>query len=161
MIDTERPAFLWNVHSYVNEYIRFADTKAELVVAWTSAIMGVLVAAKLHHHVGWSFTGLLTFAGLTSLVIAFGLAFWAVVPRLWTTQPQGFVFWKSIVAHGTKEKFVEAFMAEPADRLANHIAGHLFELSRVCDAKYWWVNYSIVFAFVGSVLSGAMYLALN
>src|SRR5689334_35084 len=92
---TEKPVeFLWNTHSYVNEYIRFADTKAELVIGWTSAVMGALLAADFDKNFGLSASGILSAVGLGCLLAAFVCAFMAVVPRLRTTQAPAFIYWK-------------------------------------------------------------------
>ena len=41
--------FLWKTHSYMNDYIRFADTKAAVVIALSTALLGGLIAAEAHH----------------------------------------------------------------------------------------------------------------
>src|SRR5262249_7698300 len=38
--------FLWHTHEYVNEYVRFADTKAALAGAIASTLVGALYTAK-------------------------------------------------------------------------------------------------------------------
>jgi hypothetical protein len=157
---SDRAEFLWNVHSYMNEYIRFADAKAGLVVAWASAMLGALAGARLHDKIDANLQGAFCLAGVLSLLIAFALAFWSIVPRLWTRQPIGYIFWKSILAHKSKDQFVSGIMAQSADELNGQVAGHVFDLAGICDAKFSYVNISIIFAFVGSVLSGVMYLAL-
>ena len=39
--------FLWEVHRYTNEYIRFADTKAGFIAGVSAALVGSLVASSL------------------------------------------------------------------------------------------------------------------
>lgn len=155
----ERIEFLWNVHSYLNEYVRHADTKAELVIAWTSALLGLLVAGGFHQKFEFTLPGSLCGIGFVLLAAAFGAAFWVVRPRLKTSQMPGFIYWKSIVAHGRRESFAQSIAAQPAEGLAEHIAQHLFDLSQIADAKYRWVGISIALAFLGSVLCGVMYMA--
>jgi hypothetical protein len=154
----DRTAFLWNVHSYVNEYIRFTDTKAELVIGWTSAVAGALLAARFQDGFTTSFTGVLSFAGFMCLIAAFACAFHAVFPRLVTTNLAGFTFWRSILAHKSKEVFLARVSEQNTPQLEREVAGHIWDLSHVCDAKFACVNRSIVLAFVGSVLCGLMYL---
>jgi hypothetical protein len=43
----ERVAFLWNQHSYVCDYIKFADAKAALIASGTTAIIGAAFGSKL------------------------------------------------------------------------------------------------------------------
>jgi hypothetical protein len=153
-----RGEFLWNVHSYLNEYIRFADTKAALVVTWTSALLGALVAGSFHKRFALTITGGLCFAGFVLVVLAFACSFCAVIPRLRSTQLPGFIFWRSIVAHKSKEQFIAELKKQTSENLADHVAGHLFDLSHVSDRKFWWVDRSIMLALLGSVLSGIMYM---
>lgn len=153
-----RESFLWHVHSYVNEYIRFADTKASLVIGWTSALIGVLTASNFHKRFEWSPPGIICVAGFLGLIAAFVCAFIAIWPRLRTSQSKGFIFWKSILANGNREIFVAAFNQETAGALLEGVSQHLHDLSGVCSKKFCWVSYSIVFAFIGSILCGTMYL---
>ena len=78
-----RVDFLWNVHSYTNEYIRFADTKAALTVAWATALLGVLYAERVHAvpnpETGFWVTSLLAAAALCA---GFVLSVWSILPRL-------------------------------------------------------------------------------
>src|SRR5689334_3382691 len=41
--------FVWNTHEYLNEYIRFADSKAAAVFAIGAAFLGVLWTANDQH----------------------------------------------------------------------------------------------------------------
>jgi hypothetical protein len=154
----DRVDFLWNVHSYLNEYVRFADAKAGLVVAWTSTLVGVLVAAKFQDGFGRSLLGVVGLVRFVCLLGGFASAFLAVAPRLGTTQPTGFVFWKSILAHKTREQFLARLTEQSPKNLEQHVAGHLYDLAETCKSKFAWVNRSIVLAFVGSILSGLVYM---
>lgn len=154
----ERLAFLWNVHSYLNEYIRFADTKAAIVITWTSALMGALAADGFHKKFALTTYGGLCFAGFALLVLAFGCAFAAIIPRPRTTQLPGLIFWRSILAHKSKGDFIAELKKQTSETMADQVAGHLFDLSHVSDRKFWWVDKAIVSALLGSVLSGVMYM---
>jgi hypothetical protein len=47
--DTAHGEFIWKVHPYTNDYIRFADTKAAAVIAWCVSLISLLFASKAHH----------------------------------------------------------------------------------------------------------------
>ncbi len=159
MSDTNnRSEFLWNVHTYLNEYIRHADTKANAVIGWTSALMGLLVAGQFHDKFGCSISGTARFLGFALLVCGFTTAFWAVHPRLSTTQLPGIIFWQSILAHKEKDVFVKDVGSKTPDELSEQVAGHLFDLSSIANDKFKWVGFSIYLAFAGSLLSGIMYM---
>lgn len=149
--------FLWHVHSYMNEHIRHADLKAELVIGWTSALIGVLTATRFYESFDRSLLGIASCAGFLALGVSFILAFWTICPRLWTTQLPGFIFWRSILAHKDKTDFVTTLKQQPEDELESHVAGHLYDLSRVADAKFNFVGLSIYVAFGGSFVCGLTY----
>ena len=46
--EAEKSEFLWNSHNYINEYIRYGDTKAAFVAATASALLGILYSSKIY-----------------------------------------------------------------------------------------------------------------
>ena len=151
----QRVEFLWRAHSYVSDYVRFADTKAQLVVGWTTAILGAFIAGGFYQHHNPSYWHL---AGFSLLVAAMICAVLAITPRLRTSQPKGFVFWDSILAYNDRQAFLHAVNGLQEADAAQQLAGHLFEISKVCRDKFWWVNLSIVLSFVGSLFCGVLYI---
>ncbi len=108
MSDFDRDGFLWNVHSYINEYIRFADTKAELVIGWITAITGGLLAVQFQKKLNLChMAGIASSIGFGLLVLSFVFAFLVLLPRLRTSQPKGFIFWRSIRASGSRTSLAQ------------------------------------------------------
>src|SRR5438270_11216146 len=94
----QKTEFLWKVHSYINDYVKFADAKAGVVIVFDSGILGALYSA--------GFTRLFTspvaawsVRAWAACLVFVGLGVWAVfaahgiVPRLWTEQPRWCAFW--------------------------------------------------------------------
>jgi hypothetical protein len=124
--------FLWKVRAYTNEFIRFADTKAALVVAWTSALVSGQFGLKARHRLRPA-----RFAPLRiDWLEAFG-AFWAVVafasradrvcdrddhcaaPPV-DQEEDGFIFWENVLGHASSDAWLLALTQE-AD-LKKHVA---------------------------------------
>ncbi len=171
--------FLWNTHSYINEYIKFADAKAGVVATWTSAFLGVLISIDVHHlFMGGegsdcsTLTGIaaaaLSLIGMLLLAAGFIAAVFALIPRLWSrplrslrfwkeispspaSQNLGYIFWSDILAHGSTEAFVKNVLKRDDDRLAKDIAEHIYVLSQICDRKFSFVVRSIQFSTAGSI----------
>ena len=94
----EQLDFAWKVHSYTNEYIRFADSKAGLTLAVAAGLVASLFGAKAHAYIHWSrlwfvcgqFEWESTLIGIFSLVSFLGLLaaavllVWAIEPRIWS-----------------------------------------------------------------------------
>lgn len=160
---TEQNEFLWKVHGYTNEYVRFADAKASVAIAWASALIGAMVASKCHIRLAPSrfstanldpmatflaFTSLLGFALLAS---AFITAAWCVLPKLKNKQVPGFIFWESIRAHGTEDSFWNALSGINEEERARHVADHLFTLAGIAKSKYASLQLGLWLAFAGSI----------
>jgi len=163
--DADKAAdFLWNTHNYLNEYIRFSDTKAGVVVVLASGIIAAMYAAKLHVGVlgkwpsQWHWLDWLATSSFALLAATVALAVWAIKPRLTNDQSQGFVFWNSIRGFRSASDFWSAFRAQSVDGMAEHLSAHLFTLAGVCKRKYFWVALSIWVALVGAASGAAAVL---
>lgn len=87
--------FLWKVHGYTNEYIRFADPKAAFAVAVAAGLLAALFNAKCHAFCSpsklsladatWDATrlGAVSTMALSCLLGSTFLLSWAITPRLW------------------------------------------------------------------------------
>ena len=169
-VDTEKTDigetadFLWNTHQYLNEYIRFSDAKAGVVIVLASGIIAAMYSAQLHVAVlgtsvaDWRWLEQLSAVGFSLLAAAVVLAVWAIRPRLTNNQPTGFVFWDSIRAFGSAQAFWNALHAQNKSRLEEHLSEHLFTLAGVCHRKYFWASLSIWAALLGSAAGVAAIL---
>jgi hypothetical protein len=90
--------FLWQVHEYTNEHIRFADTKAAFIVAASTALISALVASLILDSLlrralsVWSGSQWIAAFGLLLLSASVVLGVVAIRPRLWNKTPVGFIF---------------------------------------------------------------------
>jgi hypothetical protein len=157
-----RQQFLWNAHRYVNEYARFADSKAAFAGTLAGGLLAALYAAKAHVDVlstsfdQWTLPAWLTVMAAALLAVSVGLAVWTVMPRLGSSQRTGFIYWGAIATHGTVDRFQEAFVRQSAHALNEHLAHHLFDLSvHVCIPKYRHAQWCIWCLWIGAVLAAA------
>ena len=163
-IDERKTSFLWDVHRYTNEYIRFADTKAAFVAGVDAALIGTAVSASLFDSClrqtpcHWSVALWFGIAGVIPLClsIAFGVA--AIVPRLWHNATHGFIYWDSVVAHGSPKNFGHAFAALPSDGMTSELTNHIFVLGAIAKKKYGFVRMAVRSSVVGCVLTGTAIL---
>lgn len=154
----EHGSYLWNVHSYTNNYIRFSDAKAGVVIGFcVAALVGLhstpytteLIRSSL---MDWSLG--LWAAALATVAFMGGAcsAAWSIRPRLTNTQKRGFVFWDSIRGFGNVQDFVANLSKQSSIDLNKHLAEHLFTLADVCSKKYTWVNRGVLLALIGGLL---------
>jgi len=155
---------IWKVHGYTNEYIRFSDAKAGLILTYTSALIAGLYAAGLHHGfttvapVNWGWNGVLAASAFGLLILAAAIAAWSILPRLWSRQRIGFVFWESILAHGSADSFWTQLRGQSSEALVEHLAHHLFAIAGVCRRKYTLVSISLWIAGVGGLVGAGLLL---
>lgn len=146
--------FLWHVHAYVNEYIRFADAKAGFLVALTSATLWVLFSANLSTLLGgtpWGWAARFGAAALLFLSISLICSMIVVFPRMDSHPGEGLLFWNAIAEHKTAAAFKRAVEGlSPSARTAQ-ISTHLHSLAKVAKQKYRWVNYAVISGVVGLV----------
>ena len=157
--DRETSDFLWEVHRYTNEYIRFADTKAAFVAAASTALIGTSISSSILDSLlrrassVWSGPQWLAGFGLLLLSISVVLSVMAIRPRLWNKTPIGFIFWDGIVGHQSAANFSQAIHKTTAHERTSAIAEHLFVLAAIAKRKYAYVNYAVWAAIVGGVLT--------
>ncbi|QDS98470.1 Pycsar system effector family protein [Adhaeretor mobilis] len=149
--------FLWSVHGYLNEYIRFADTKASAVIAWSGAFLGTLVATDCHGQI-WGekffsyWVTCMTLGAFVLLGLAFIFAIVVVAPSLSFDKQakQGFIYWESIRQFESGITYSGAVSS--CNDLGERVAQHNYELADIARKKFRLVNWSIRLAAAGSVL---------
>jgi hypothetical protein len=157
--------FAWKTHEYINNYIRFADTKAAFVVAWATGLLGVLYAANAHRlfTFGFNFSlaavvPTLSAAAFVLLPLAFLSAAWSMIPRLPTKQRSGLVFWESILVHPSGDLYGRDLARHDENVLTKHLCVQIYAVAGVARKKYLWVTVSMWFAFLGSLCAAAVLL---
>ena len=163
-VGTEKLEFLWKTHSYIHDYIRFADAKAGFTAAGATGLLGALVTGKFHERFaqasmgdwpGITWIALLAFSGLAAAV---GFAAWTVLPRLWTKHATGYVFWRAIRQHASARDFRDAFSNEDIGALSAHFAEQVYYAADVAEAKYVFSSASILALAVGALMAAAVVL---
>ena len=154
--------YLWHVNEYLNEHVRFSDTKAGSVIVLAGAMLSLLYGAGLHRTFAqapigdWTLrTGaaLVTYVLLGSSVMA---AAWSMRPRMARNFPKGYVFWESILAHGSAAKFVIDLNRRSRQELLDHLALQLYAVSGICSTKFRWVGRSVALCLTGALLAAVV-----
>jgi hypothetical protein len=86
-------------------------------------------------------------------VLAILQGVWAIRPRLWSNKRRAFVSWLGIVKLQSRRAFSSEFRRLSDDELETQLEHHVYELSVVCAAKYFWVSASILTAVAGGILA--------
>jgi hypothetical protein len=155
--------FLWKVHDSLEQSIRFADSKAALVIVAASGLLSALYAARVHvRFLVASRVEVLPalWASTAFLLLGCGvcLAAWAIVPRFRKRPLPGLLFWESILAHGEPDQFRAALARREPHDFDAALLDDLFRLAKVCRLKYWYVRWSMYLTFAGG--SGGAVLVL-
>ena len=156
--------FLWNTHKYLNDSIRFADTKAGFTVALTCTIVGALFAGKLHDLFllaapkQWPPIAWLSAAAFLGLGASIACGAWTIRPRLSNKQPKGFLYWGGVTEHGSPETFWAEMKNQSQEALVEHLAHHVFCLSEISRVKYLWAWVAMTFGALGGLLAALVLL---
>jgi hypothetical protein len=163
----DRLDFLWKIHGYTNDYIRFADTKAGFAAGTVAAVIGALVASHpfdtlsqmsfehLPYRVWWSAVA------LAILLVSFISALLAIRPRLKSTVPKGFIFWTSVVEHESDLAYASECKRLTSDEMELNVSRHIYALAAISKRKYFWTNLSILSGAMGGLLAGAIILVIH
>jgi hypothetical protein len=159
---TDASEFLWNTHQYLNEYARFADTKAGFAGALAAALLGCLYAEKSQFpifqnpSVPWNWKMTFGLVAAVLLVLSIALAAWTVRPRLRSTQIQGFIYWGNLAAFSDHLELARAFRGHDARSLNDQLLHHNFDIAtQVCVPKYRAVSLCISALALGAAFTGA------
>jgi hypothetical protein len=152
--------FLWQVHRYTNDYIRFADTKAAFIAAVSTALIGSLVSSTIFDSCFrktlclWSKLQWVGIVGLLLVIIALAFSVAAIRPRLWNKTSVGYIFWESVAGHGTAQAFSHTVRELQAQDRTTAISDHLFVLATVAKRKYLYVSLAMYAVVAGGFLTG-------
>lgn len=133
----ERTAFelAWQVNSYLNEYIQFADTKAGTIIIFFTFTIGLYTSLWPREA---NFALLLIGVGLS--LIPMLLALVVITPRLSKPSHKGLIFWRNIIEFKTFDDYCEAL--KKAEHL-KEVAQQNYILAQVAHRKYIRLQWAI------------------
>jgi hypothetical protein len=158
--------YLWNINQMIGENVRFSDTKAGSVIVLAASVLSLLYsggfyrAFATHFVTEWrvqALAALFTFLFLGGAVLC---AAWSIRPRFVRNFAPGYVFWESILAHGSPKQFVRALNRRSRRELLDHLAVQIYIVSGVASAKFRWVGRAMILCMCGAVL-GALVLVVR
>jgi hypothetical protein len=156
----EKVGFLWDVHRYTNEYIRFADTKAAFIAGVDAALIGTAISSSLFDSClhqspcHWSVALWLGIAGVIPLCFSIAFSVSTIIPLRWHNVTHGFIYWNSVVAHGSPKNFGHAFVALSSDGMTSELTNHIYVLGTIAKKKYEFICMAAWLSVVGCVLTG-------
>jgi len=160
--DGETEKYLWEIHKYTNDYIRFADTKAGFIAGVSTALIGSLVSSSLFDscfRIGLCGVSRMQWMGLLGLLllatsVAFSIT--AIRPRLWNDTPVGFIFWGSLIGHKTAKNYTRAVNQLDAHERSTSISDHLFILASIAQRKYTFIDRALFAGLAGGILTAVI-----
>jgi hypothetical protein len=158
--------YLWHVNQYLNEHVRFSDTKAGSVIVLAGAMLSLLYGGGLHRTFAavpiseWSLRTIGAMVTYLLLGASVGCASWSIRPRMVNSVPTGYVFWESILAHGSPKAFVLELNKRSRQELLDHLAMQLYVVSGICSTKFRWVGRSITLCLAGALLAAVVLVSM-
>ncbi len=156
MSEDDKSSLLFEIHSYIREYISSADTKAAFIFTISGTIFGYLFSQGIVNC--WlkspkSWNGCDVFSMISTLLLLGSLACSIAVvwPRL-KGSSKGFVYFGSIKEFESSSEFADKFLGLRNFEVNKEILKHTYELAKVCSGKYWWIN-KCLYLLSGSIAS--------
>lgn len=153
---SEITTFATDVHGYLRQNVTWADQKAGFVFAACSAVLGYLHSKGLLEFLRGKAAlrpaDAILAIGASCLIAALAACMATYWPRR-KGRRDGVIFWAAI-ANGsqTAGDYVDRIRSRRADDLADEFLRHVFELARVCERKFGFVDVATRFAALGFLL---------
>jgi hypothetical protein len=162
---TNEPAdrFASDVHTYIRQYIQFADQKASFLFAGVAAMTAFLhgrgiTKLWLKDPRQCHISDALAFIAVAGLLLGAILAVFVILPRLGGAA-RGIVFWNAITLfESAKEYAAHVQKCDPAELAAAKLE-HCHELAQVCQRKYRIVAWALWCGGIG-LLASVAYLSM-
>jgi len=163
-VDTgKQMEFAVTTRRILQEQINLADSKAGvvstlsiLVLAYVVRIGGGPAWREAVSNPGWE--TLVAVGALLTLGVGIAGALSVVIPRT-AGDPQGYVFWQSILEFGSAEAYTDAITGLTEDRVVAALLEDCHRLSTLCKRKFSVLRWAMWSAGAGVLLS-LLWLAL-
>jgi Pycsar effector protein len=157
----ELTTFANDVHGYLRQNITWADQKAAFVFAAASGFIAYLNSKSAFE----VFKGTEPFAShhlvLIVASVCIVLSAIAAFATIWPHtkgSSAGLVFWGAIAKNASPGAYVDRVKDKTAEELAAAKLDHAFELAKICERKFRWVDAGVRFGIAG--FGAAMVYAL-
>jgi hypothetical protein len=152
-------ADLWTALSHINEWVRFADTKAAGTLAADGLIGGAMLSYFAGPGGGYRSVPVAILAALTgALTLASALCcLLCLIPRLRSGRPSRLLYFQGVAAFPTADDYrraVEAALREGG--LLGELVDELWSRSRAASLKYRYATYGIVLLAGGLVATSLL-----
>jgi hypothetical protein len=152
---------LWKTYEAINEFIRFADTKATTILAVNGVIAGFYFSnigaiQTILQQRPIALVPLLTSTGF--ILISSGFSAYCIIPRLRMNKSNCLIFFCDIANYKTADAYKEAIENEMSDKeIEKHLTDQIWANSKIANRKYYAVTISIII-FVALVVSSILFM---
>lgn len=161
---------LWKCYPVINEWIRFADTKAWTVLTFNSVIFGAVLPNLSGLKSASTGSSAVLWLGLLSgvcLTVSTFCSLLCLIPRLTARQgdteapKSSTIFFEHIAGHGEHRQFYDAVLKVQDSKGAfEQIAEQVYAVSHVVKSKNSWLYWSFMFLGFGMLFGVPFLVAL-
>ncbi|MEH6934262.1 Pycsar system effector family protein [Bacillus sp. JJ783] len=139
--------FSYQMHTYLNNSIRFSDVKAAGISGVNVTIFRLFFDPSTIQ-MSWGFLTL--GASLIGLLVGIVFAILSIMPRFMEKKENGLIYWGS-VADMTREDYIEAIKGAEGDHLLEELLSQNYTLSLIAKKKFAMTKYAFLFSLVGYI----------
>jgi hypothetical protein len=152
---------LWKTFEAINEFIRFADTKAVAILAIDGVIAGFYfsnietIQTLLQQR---PIVLVLLLMSIGFVLISSGFSTYCIVPRLKMNKSNCLIFFCDIANYPTADAYKKAIENEMSDKeIEKHLTDQIWANSKIANKKYYAVTVSVI-VFVALVVSSVLFV---
>jgi hypothetical protein len=149
--------FTTDLHQHIWANLIFAEQKAGFLFVTASGLLVYLhrigaVTQWLKPTSTWIFADFTAFLACACLAFCCAFVLMTVVPRL-GGNPKGIVYWKAIAKAKSGDEFTAKVQLKTPTELNSALLCHCFELAKICEGKFQWLNLAVWAGATGAELA--------
>lgn len=164
-VGAEHLGFAWSTHQYLNDYIKFADAKAGVLMTLAGGLL--VFTLRLDSFERAEDAKWFAILGIGCLSLSFVAGILTVTPRLFTKETKqhpwlslrqsfrpsltakGLIFWNGIQAYQDVEEFKREFFSRECQGLVDAVCEHNEELSAILCRKFFYLCWAMRLLWIG------------
>jgi len=161
-----RLTLLIHVHQYLLDTIKFSDQKAAFLFAFAVGILTLGYNFELYEHIsgralGWAWENGLSAVSLAFILLSAALSLAALLPRLWSDDGRGIVFFRHILLHHSAVAYASAIAITKDADLIRELSSHCYTLAGIAQKKFSYTKWALWAAGAGGILTLAAVVGLS
>lgn len=157
----EEEDLLKTAHDHINNYIKFADQKASVLVSGQIALIVVVLNIMSNT---WSdllkLTQILVSGSIILASLSILLSIMTIYPREESDQTYGYIYWEEIQNFENQDAFCDSLRDLNDDEIIQEMSDDVYNIAKIAQSKYKWLKRSLYFL-IGFLALGGLSITVH